>query len=72
MRVKEVWRETRPADPKWGAWWLERRFEGFQRNFKATGEVLGERFEIAIVDPVESDDDDDPAGSTPGNDPAVG
>ncbi len=48
---------------------LERRFEGFQRNFQATGQVLGERFEIAIVDPIEPAD---PAEDEPSDDPAVG
>ena len=46
-------------------WWLERRFEGFQRNFQATGQVLGERFEIAIVDPIEPAD---PAEDEPSDD----
>ena len=35
--VKEIWRETRPGDIRGAMWWLERRFEGFQRNFQATG-----------------------------------
>ena len=67
--LKEIWRETRPGDIRGAMWWLERRFEGFQRNFKATGQVLGERFEIAIVDPIEPAD---PAEDEPSDDPAVG
>ena len=45
--------EHRTPEIKGALWWLKRRAKGFARWTKHSGE-LKERFEIAIVDPVDS------------------
>ena len=45
--------EHRTPEIQGALWWLERRAKGFARWTEHSGE-LKERFEIAIVDPVDS------------------
>ena len=52
-KITEVTMEHRTQEIKGALWWLERRAKGFARWIEHSGE-LKERFEIAIVDPVDS------------------
>ena len=56
--LKEIWKETRPPNIRGALWWLERRAEGFGRRPERSGELM-EPFKTVIVDPAESESDDD-------------
>ena len=58
--------EHRTPEIKGALWWLERRAKGFARWTEHSGE-LKERFEIVIVDPVDSAEGSATDGPGPGS-----